>query len=117
MRYWSMCNNEAAAPFPVVDCKADFATRFDDQGLFTYVLSQDESGVTPPVPPTWIPPDATWLPWGRTTIPNLLIFRNMLAPEGFPEEGTDYYPKAAYCDKQLFISGGWQACFAAAGIN
>jgi hypothetical protein len=28
----------------------------------------------------------------------------------------EYYPVAAWCDEELFIDGGWQACFAAAGI-
>jgi hypothetical protein len=41
----------------------------------------------------------------------------MLAPEGFPEEGSDFFPKGAYCNRDVFINGGWQACFAAAGVN
>jgi hypothetical protein len=29
----------------------------------------------------------------------------------------DYYPKAVWCDQQKFTSGGWQACFGAAGLQ
>jgi hypothetical protein len=28
-----------------------------------------------------------------------------------------YYPLAAYCNKQLFISEGWKGCFAYAKAN
>ena len=27
-----------------------------------------------------------------------------------------YYPRAVFCDKQLLLDRGWQACFAAAGL-
>jgi hypothetical protein len=29
----------------------------------------------------------------------------------------DYYPKAVWCDRQKFTSGGWQACSGAAGLQ
>jgi len=28
----------------------------------------------------------------------------------------DYYPQAVWCDQQLFMKGGWKACFRTAGI-
>ena len=113
LRYWSMCNNEIVTPWPVVACQADFNTKRDRWNYFTYVISPAESGSRP----SWIPPYATWIPWGDATLDNLLIFRSMLAPEGFPAEGSEVYPKAVYCDKGLFKNRGWQACFAAAGVN
>lgn len=116
MRYWSMCNNNQRFPFPVVACQADHATRLDDQSFYTYIVSPNESGMTPPVPPSWVPPDATWLPWGDPTAPNALLFREMLPMPNFTLT-DDYYPKGVFCDKRLFITQGWQACFAAAGVT
>ena len=29
------------------------------------------------LPGSWLPPYATWLPWGSTLVSNILIFRNM----------------------------------------
>ena len=83
MRYWSMCNNEQEQPYPVVACQADYATQLDSQGFYTYMISEDESGTQPPMPPAWLPPDATWLPWGATSVPNILLFRNMLPAPRF----------------------------------
>jgi hypothetical protein len=151
LRYWSMCNNVETAPYPVVLCRADYATALDGDGYYTYVMSLDESGTNPPTPPDWVPSEATWLPWGATDQPNLLILRNMLPAAGFNQtvQGAeaagctvdnqkdetlsyatqrtasqcaarvmgDYYPRAAYCDQDLFIEKGWQGCFAAAGLG
>jgi hypothetical protein len=72
MRYWSMCNNLQMAPYPVVGCQADFTTKLDSQGYYTYVLGLEST------PPTWLPAYATWLPWGSTEIHNILLLRNML---------------------------------------
>ena len=81
LRYWSMCNNNQTAPYPVVDCAADWATNLDDQGYYTYVVSPAELGNAP----TWVPPSATWLPWGSTAVANILILRNMLPASGFKQ--------------------------------
>jgi hypothetical protein len=116
MRYWSMCNNDQRFPFPVVACQADHATQLDDQGYYTYVISPDESGMTPPSPPSWVPPGVTWLPWGDPTVPNDLLFREMLPMPNFSLTGN-YYPKGVFCPKELFIAEGWQGCFASAGAT
>ena len=143
MRYWSMCNNNEQPPFPVVACGADYQTNLDAQGYYTYVLSEPEQ-TDPTATPSWIPPDANWLPWGSQTTPNILILRNMLPDSAFTHsvqaaiqagcvvpngnsvsredavkaaacaQGVmgEYYPQAVYCDKQVFISEGWQSCVA-----
>jgi hypothetical protein len=116
MRYWSLCNNEQRFPFPVVACQPDHSTRLDDQGFYTYVVSPDESGTTPPTPPSWVPADATWLPWGERGIANDLLFREMLPVTNFLLTG-DYYPEGVLCDQQVFAMQGWRACFAAAGVT
>ncbi|MBV8828108.1 MAG: hypothetical protein JO108_02650 [Acidobacteriaceae bacterium] len=82
MRYWSMCNNNERAPFPVVGCGADYQTNLDAQGFYTYVVSQRDPN-NPAATPSWIPPDATWLPWGSQVTPNVLIMRNMLPDSTF----------------------------------
>ncbi len=109
LRYWSMCNNDRAIPYAVVACQPDFATKRDANQFYTYVISNDQA------PPSWLPIDATWLPWGETSIPKNLIFRNIL-----PENGAvtgDFYPTGVFCDEALFIEQGWQACFAAAHLS
>jgi hypothetical protein len=79
LRYWSMCNNDQTSPYPVVDCRADWATNLDGQGYYTYVVAEGVLGLAPP----WLPANATWLPWGSKLVPNILIFRNMLPAAGF----------------------------------
>jgi hypothetical protein len=116
MRYWSMCNNEQRVPFPVVACQPDHATPLDDQGFYTFVVSPDESGTTPPTPPSWVPADATWLPWGERGVASDLLFREMLPVTNFLLTGG-YYPQGVFCDQQLVAMQGWQACFAAAGVT
>lgn len=83
MRYYSMCNNVQEKPFPVVLCKADWDTKLDSQGYYTYVMSEDESGTTPPTPPGWVSPAATWLPWGSIVFRNILLMRHMLPAASF----------------------------------
>jgi hypothetical protein len=108
LRYWSMCNNVRVVPYPVVGCQADFETRRDQNQFYTYVVSND------PGPPPWLPAGANWIPWGPTTLPQNLIFRNVL-PSNFAPTG-DYVPRGVFCDQAVFINGGAAACFAAAGV-
>jgi hypothetical protein len=115
VRYWSMCNNKEVTPGPVAACVADQATRLDDQGFYTYVIS-DDVGATPSTPPSWLPADATWLRWGDPLIQSALAFRDMLPEAGFSLIG-DYLPTGVYCDKDLLVAQGWPACFAAAGVT
>jgi hypothetical protein len=103
LRYWSMCNNDQSLLQPVVACQADWATKLDRRQSYTYVVSNDLA------PPFWLPPDATWLPWGATDIPKSLIFRNTL-PYNFVLTG-DYYPLGVFCKQRTFIHKGWKACF------
>jgi hypothetical protein len=114
IRYWSMCNNVEQKPGRVVGCAADYATQLDSQGFYTYVVSYGESASTP-TPPAWLPPGTTWLPWGGESAPRVLLFREMLPMPGFSLAG-DYLPQGVYCNKETFITQGWQGCFAAAGV-
>jgi hypothetical protein len=116
MRYWSMCNNDQAIPFPVVACQADHDTQLDDQGFYTYVISPGEPGSRSNVPPSWLPADVTWLPWCNQAVQKALLFREMLPVPGFSLTG-EYLPEGVFCDQQLFIQQGWQGCFAAAGVT
>jgi hypothetical protein len=116
VRYWSMCNNKEVTPGPVVACMADYATQLDDQGFYTYVVSYEETGADLWTPPSWLPAGATWLRWGDPLIQSALTFRDMLPEAGFTLTGS-YLPTAVYCDKNLLIAQGWQACFAAAGVT
>ena len=57
LRYWSMCNNDRAIPYPVVACKADIETaiqKFVDPNAnspvfsYTYIVSADPAPARPP---------------------------------------------------------------------
>ncbi len=147
MRYWSMCNNNQASPYPVIECAADWATNLDEQGYYTYVVSDADE------PPAWVPPTRNMAAVGvedRPQHPDLpehaagvglravgagrcrSEWLHVQQPIGVPDalqrdcrrrQNADekvmgaYYPVAAYCDKALFISKGWQGCFAAAGMG
>jgi hypothetical protein len=55
--------------------------RLQNESGCTRLLHQRALGTEqkdPTATPSWIPPDANWLPWGSQTTPNILILRNML---------------------------------------
>lgn len=137
MRYWAMCQIDAALPFSAVDCTTDLTTRLQG-GDYTIVISDDRQR------PDWLRSNINWLPYGDEQYPKFLIFRNMLPADDFPyaiqnaweagctfdfefpnlpdrkaldDQGPcaqqvmgDYYPEAVWCDKSTFVHGGWQAC-------
>jgi len=88
VRYWSMCTNTDVLPFPVVECAPDDSVPLDGAGHYTFVIS------TPADRPTTA--DAahgvTWLPWGATTHPLVMILRNMLPSSSFTQAVQDVPP-------------------------
>lgn len=145
LRYWSLCNNGNASPFPVVACAADFQTTLDSSGYYTYVISPEA------VRPAELPASITWLTAGSLTVAKLLLLRNMLPAASFtqsiqqaisagcevtvspgvpvpPAQQTSagicaaavmgsYYPRAVYCNEQVLFQQGYAACFALAGLT
>jgi hypothetical protein len=109
LRYWSMCNNDGTIPYPAVACQADAMTDLDQNQFYTYVISGDMS------PPSGLPSGTTWLPWGSTSLPITLIFRNLPPEPGFTASGA-YVPVGVFCSEEGFIQYGWQGCFNAAGV-
>jgi hypothetical protein len=99
----------------VVGCAADYATALDEQGFYAYVVSPSTSTTTPTAP-SWLPPAATWVPWGDPSIPNDLLFSEMLPMPNFTLTGG-YFPKGVFCLQQLYMVFGWQGCFLAAGLT
>ncbi|MFC4604429.1 hypothetical protein [Rhodococcus kronopolitis] len=122
VRYWSMCQNDQVSPYPVVACAADFQTRLDADGYYTYVVAA--TGDVPARAES--DPTVTVLPWGSTDVPKKVLFmRNMLPTTDFyprsiqasQDGGLDpatsmgeFYPVAAYCDTAAFEAGGYRAC-------
>jgi hypothetical protein len=115
-----MCQNDQVAPFPVVACAADFQTKLDANGYYTYVIATPEDLPARAVSD----PAVTVLPWGSTQPRKIVLLRNMLPTPGFTQtvqaaQGStdpaavmgDYYPKTTYCSKSTFESGGAAACF------
>lgn len=119
VRFWSMCTNELRKPYPVTACAADDETKLDADGFYTYVISTpaDRPMDTPATAPS------TWLDWGATDVPALLLLRHMLPNPSFAEAATrvapgarasdvmkDFAPRGAYCAKSTFEQGGSAAC-------
>ena len=140
LRYWSVCNNVYAAPYPVVanpkpkkgmtyGCVADNAAVRDDAGYVTIAIS----------PPRSRPSNATtangvnWLPTSvsKPKDVEMVALRNMLASAGFANaiqnvpSGSnaaataaamgDYYPEVAVCTTADFERSGAAGCLAASG--
>jgi hypothetical protein len=72
---------------------------------FTYIVAND-----PPPSSAGV----TWLPWGPTSFPITLIFRNVLPENGFMP--GNHVPTGVLCNRSTFMMGGWKECFSAAGI-
>jgi hypothetical protein len=111
LRYWSMCSNVYARPYPVViipdplhpdnpilGCKADLDTTLDTQNFYTYVVSHLADK---PSDAVLAANSATWLPFSdkERDQRHIMLLRNMLG-EDFPHsvqqcnqennaEGTD----------------------------
>jgi hypothetical protein len=81
VRYWSVCTNTDVLPLPVVACAPDDSVPLDAQHRYTVVVSTAADR-----PAT---ADAahgvTWLPWGDTTHPQVIILRNMLPNPSFAQ--------------------------------
>ncbi|WP_242676823.1 hypothetical protein [Rhodococcus sp. ABRD24] len=121
VRYWSMCQNDLVSPYPVVACAADYQTRVDTDGYYTYVVAAPVD-----LPPA-LDPTVTVLPWGSTDVPKkVLILRNMLPTKDFypmsiqasqasdsdPSVSMgDFYPIATYCAATTFADHGYRSCF------
>lgn len=121
LRYWSMCQNDKVTPYPVVACAADFQTRIDSQGYYTYVVAapQDMAQTNDPA--------LTVIPWGSTTVPVKVVFLRYMLPSAafYPmtvqasqAQHSDpattmgpYYPRATYCDVNVLRSQGYQGCY------
>ncbi|NED35778.1 hypothetical protein [Streptomyces sp. SID8499] len=134
VRYWSMCDNlwwgpgeVVANPLPdgTVDpgCRADFDTRLDADGTYTYVIgTEQQRAAVESVPGVTFVPLSAATPTAR----HLLILRDMVADPGFAEAiqnvptGSDpartaqmmgaYYPRTAYCALTALTTAGPSAC-------
>lgn len=121
LRYWSVCTNDRVPPYPVTSCAADYRTRVDSDGYYTYVVAApgDLAGVHDP--------SLTVIPWGSTAVPQkVLVYRQFLPSGAFYPVSVmasqdrhtapaatmgAYYPRARYCDTAVLRAGGWRACF------
>jgi len=141
VRYWSVCNNIYAVPFPVVanrspqgttyGCVSDSEAVLDSDGYATFVITKPgerPSKATTTNGYNWIP---TSLKKGSTT--EMVAVRNMLPSADFPESVLaappngvpgdtaeamgEYYPTVATCSLADFEAGGGDACFTADGTR
>ena len=135
VRYWSMCSNEFAEPFPAVDCASDDETAVDAQGYYTYVVSMAKDRPKNAKAANGV----TWLAWAKAGTaqvpPNTTYLRTMLPGDGFdhavqsvpPPDSqaaatdlasqasqvmAEYYPEGVLCTTATFEAGGADACFA-----
>jgi hypothetical protein len=145
MRYWSMCNNNQVKPFPVVQCEPDALTPLDENRFYTYVIGEGANppaGLDPDL--TWLPWGLRQKPnilIFRNMLPKPNFPRSVQAAIAancavYNESGVTpprpavivggqcahqvmgaFYPRAVYCDRQILLNRGWQACFADATVS
>lgn len=135
MRYWSLCNNVYAAPYPVVanpkpkggtvyGCVADNAAVRDDDGYVTVAISAPSSRPRNATAAN----DVNWLPTSvqKPKAMEMVALRNMLPSDGFDfavqnvasgsdadataEAMGDYYPVTVVCTKAEFEKVGAEGC-------
>ena len=143
LRYWGTCQGELVSPLPLAGCANDANTPLDQDGFYTIVVTNDvlrpdwvPQGVV------WLPwGDESMVP-KVVFMRNLLaaddftqsvqsaITQGCGFDMQFPVPPTqqtieasgrcskavmgDYYPEAVWCDRQLFVTQGTQACLEAA---
>jgi hypothetical protein len=137
MRYWSLCNNNFALPIPVASCTADLTANVEN-GDYTIVISDDllrPDWLKPGI--NWLPwgdnqyPKLVFFrnmlssadfPFSvQQAIDQGCTFNFNLpyipASDDTQEAGQcvqgvmgEYYPVAAWCDRETFLRGGWRAC-------
>jgi hypothetical protein len=142
MRYWSMCVGEFVSPLPITTkCAVDADTPLDGKGFYTIVISNDvlrpgwlrKSVVWLPwgseqrVPRTMLlrnllpSPDFTQTVQEAIALGCGVDFKFPIPPDtdeitqaGECAQGVmgDYYPVAVWCDRSVYIRGGWRRCFA-----
>lgn len=118
LRYWSFCTNEYAKPYRTSACRHDaqVATRRGEYTIVVSTRADRPAGLR-------ARDGETWLPWGSTAVPSLILMREMLpAPEfaqaaarlapGQPAAAVmgEYAPRAVYCRPTTFERGGAAAC-------
>lgn len=119
VRFWSLCTNEYTKPYPVTECARDEQVALDGDGFFTFVISIPEDRPSNAVPEEGV----TWLDYGNTDLPSVLLFRQMLPAADFEEAAThlalgqlaypamgDYAPIGAYCATADFEANGAAGC-------
>jgi len=119
VRYWSLCTDAYAKPYPVSFCVADQDVVIGADGLYTFVVSTVADRPANATAANGV----TWLDWGDTTVDNLLLMRHMLAAKDFTESAINlapgtlasttmgpYAPAGVYCDASTFAQGGPAAC-------
>lgn len=146
LRYWSMCLADFVSPLPIEGCAVDADTPLDENGFYTVVISDDVLRPDwLPRSVVWLPwGDEQMVPkviFNRNTLPSSSFtqsvqnaiaqgggvkfdFPNPPSNEAITQSGKraqgvmgDYYPVGVWCDQRKFTSGGWQACFRAAGLH
>jgi hypothetical protein len=142
VRYWSMCSNILANPYPAAGCASDDETAVDAQGSYLYAISMPQDRPRNATAANGV----TWLPWAtpRQSIggvpPNITYLRTMLPASGFnqavqavpvPTAGESaqqaaadaaaamgaYYPVGAVCTTVQFETKGPLSCLTSGGTQ
>lgn len=118
VRYWSFCTNEYAKPYRVSACRNDarIATKGGEYTIVVSTRADRPKGLR-------AVDGVTWLPWGSTRVPSLILLRQMLPSPDYANAaarlapgqpavavmGPDA-PRAVYCATTTFERGGAAAC-------
>ena len=84
LRYWALCEQNFAAPLPLIGCVTDLTARLEG-GYYTIVISDDRQR------PDWLRPDVNWLPYGDEQYPKFVVYRHMLPAADFHQAIQDVW--------------------------
>ena len=100
VRYWSFCTNEYAKPYRVSACRNDarIATKGGDYTIVVSTRADRPKGLR-------ATGGVTWLPWGSTRVPSLILLRQMLPSPDYANAAARLAPATALGDQITMVFG------------
>lgn len=119
VRFWSVCTNEFVKPYPVSSCASHRDIALDENERFTIAISTKADRPANATAAN----DVTWLDWGATDTPLLVLIRHLLPSPDEPTSAANlapeslaitsmgpYAPIGRLCTTATFETAGPTAC-------